>query len=176
MQPNAPLVNEPQTPQAQPVPAAQQTITANELVGEAKKIPKQRHFLILFFFSFMWGSFGVDRMYMGLWGTGILKLLTLGGFGFWTLSDFIIVMTGTFQDKQGRVALQAEEYKKFAGRTVFWFAVILGVFILVNGLLLILGIFQAAQLFQSGGINDIPGLSGLSGGGDQSQINSLLGQ
>lgn len=176
MQPNAPLVDEAPVPAEQSFSVVQPAVPIDAPQQLAKKIPKQRHFLILFFFSFMWGSFGVDRMYMGLWGTGILKLLTFGGFGFWTLSDFIIVMTGTFQDKQGRVALQAEEYKKFAGRTVFWFAVILGLFILLNGILLILGIFQAAQLFQGGGINNIPGLSGLSGGGDQSEINSLLGQ
>ena len=43
-----------------------------------KKFPKQRHFLAVFFISFMWGTLGVDRMYLGKWGTGILKLITLG--------------------------------------------------------------------------------------------------
>lgn len=146
---------------------------------KTKKIPKQRHFLILFFFTFMWGTFGVDQFYMGFYGKGILKLLTLGGLGFWTLTDMIVIMTGTMRDKEGRLTLQAEEYKKFAGRTVFWFAIILGVVILVNGILLILGIFQIANSLSSGGgLTNIPGLSGLTGGNgaDQSQINSLLGQ
>jgi TM2 domain-containing membrane protein YozV len=140
-----------------------------------KKIPRQRHFLILFFFSFMWGTFGVDRMYMGLYGSGILKLLTLGGLGFWTLSDMIIIMTGTFKDKEGRVSLQFEEYKKFASRTIFWFTVILATVILINGVLLILSITQLIGAFQGGGTGGIPGLSQLTGG-NQSQINSLLGQ
>lgn len=153
-------------------PAAQ-----TELEIHTKKIPKQRHFLILFFFSFMWGSFGVDRFYMGFIGTGILKLLTFGGLGFWSLSDMIIIMTGTFRDKEGRLTLQAEEYKKFAGRTILWFAIILGVVILVNGVLLILGIYQLVTSLQGGG-SGIPGLSQLQGaaGGQQGQINSLLGQ
>lgn len=145
-----------------------------ELNIHTKKIPRQRHFLILFFFSFMWGTFGVDRMYMGLYGSGILKLLTLGGIGFWTLTDMIVIMTGTFKDKEGRLTLQFDEYKKFASRTLLWFSIILGVVILVGGIFLILGIFQLISSLQNGGI---PGLSGLtSGGADQSQINSLLGQ
>lgn len=148
----------------------------SELEIHTKKIPRQRHFLILFFFSFMWGTFGVDRMYMGLYASGILKLLTLGGFGFWTLSDFIIIMTGTFKDREGRVALQFNEYKKFASRTILWFTIILAAVILINGILLILSITQLIGAFQGGGAGGIPGLSQLTGANDQSQINSLLGQ
>jgi TM2 domain-containing membrane protein YozV len=163
---------EPIEPVVQPVVVPAQT----ELEIHTKKVPRQRHFLILFFFSFMWGVFGVDRFYMGFIGTGILKLITFGGFGFWALSDMIIIMTGTFRDKQGRLALQAEEYKKFAGRTILWFAVILGIVVLVNGILLILGIYQLANSFQNGSIPGLDQLQNASGGGQQSQINSLLGQ
>ncbi|RWZ78304.1 MAG: NINE protein [Candidatus Microsaccharimonas sossegonensis] len=137
-----------------------------------KKIPRQRHFLILFFFSFMWGTFGVDRMYMGLYGSGILKLITFGGLGLWTLTDMIVIMTGTFRDKEGRLTLQFDEYKKFADRTILWFTVILGVVIVVSGTLFIIGIVQLTSSLQSGGI---PGLGGLMSG-NQSQINTLLGQ
>lgn len=144
-----------------------------------KKIPRQRHFLILFFFSFMWGVFGVDRFYMGFIGTGILKLITFGGLGFWALTDMIVIMTGTFRDKEGRLTLQADEYKKFAGRTIVWFSIILGLVILINGILLILGVYQLMNSFQNGSIqSQIPGLDALqgAGGAQQSQINSLLGQ
>jgi TM2 domain-containing membrane protein YozV len=37
--------------------------------AKTKKFPGQRHFLAVFFLSFMWGVFGVDRMYLGKWGT-----------------------------------------------------------------------------------------------------------
>jgi TM2 domain-containing membrane protein YozV len=156
-----------------PVELAPEHTPLTELEIHTKKIPRQRHFLILFFFSFMWGTFGIDRMYMGLYGSGILKLITFGGLGLWTLTDMIVIMTGTFKDKEGRPVLQFHEYKKFAERTILWFAIILSVVILVNGILLILGIFQLTSSLQNGGI---PGLGGLTGSGDQSQINSLLGK
>jgi TM2 domain-containing membrane protein YozV len=39
------------------------------------------------------GLFGVHRMYMGKWGTGILYLLTLGLFGCGYLYDFLTLNT-----------------------------------------------------------------------------------
>lgn len=147
----------------------------SELEIHTRKIPKQRHFLILFFFSFFWGIFGVDRFYMGLIGTGILKLLTVGGLGLWVLTDMIVIMTGTFRDKEDRLTLQFDEYKKFAGRTILWFSVIVAVTVLVGGVFLILGLFQLVDSFQSGGIPGLDSLQGLTGD-QQSQINSLMGQ
>ena len=54
--------------------------------------------LLCFFF----GVLGVHRFYVGKIGTGILQLLTLGGLGIWALVDFIMIVVGSFTDKQGR--------------------------------------------------------------------------
>ncbi|MCK9266170.1 TM2 domain-containing protein [bacterium] len=47
------------------------------------------------------GELGVDRFYMGYIGLGILKLLTLGGFGVWWLIDIILIATGKLTDAEG---------------------------------------------------------------------------
>lgn len=47
------------------------------------------------------GVFGVHRFYVGKIGTGVLMLVTLGGLGIWALIDFIMILVGSFKDKEG---------------------------------------------------------------------------
>lgn len=131
---------------------------------KTKKIPKQRHYLAVFFISFMWGAFGVDRMYLGKWGTGILKLVTFGGFGLWVIVDLILIMSGMMRDKQGREMLQFAEYKTFSYKLVLIFAISLGVIVLINGLFLIAAVTQFITDMQNGTMT-IPGLDALQGSG-----------
>ena len=56
---------------------------------------------ILLLLSLFLGCLGADRFYVGKIGTGILKLLTLGGCGIWTLIDLILIIAGKFKDKDG---------------------------------------------------------------------------
>lgn len=44
---------------------------------------------------------GIDRFYLGYIGTGILKLITCGGFGIWWLIDLIMIATGKLKPKDG---------------------------------------------------------------------------
>lgn len=51
--------------------------------------------------SFFIGSLGVDRFYMGYTTLGIIKLVTFGGCGIWTLIDFIMIVMNTLPDADG---------------------------------------------------------------------------
>jgi TM2 domain-containing membrane protein YozV/RNA polymerase subunit RPABC4/transcription elongation factor Spt4 len=54
-----------------------------------------------FILSLLLGGFGIDRLYVGKIGTGIIKMLTLGGVYIWWLIDWITVLAGKFTDKEG---------------------------------------------------------------------------
>lgn len=58
-----------------------------------------------FILCFLFGTFGFHRFYVGKIGTAFLQIITLGGFGLWTLWDLIMILFGKFEDKQGRVLL-----------------------------------------------------------------------
>jgi len=65
------------------------------------KQKSEKDFLAMLLLCFFLGYLGMHRFYAGKVGTGILMVLTLGGFGLWTLIDFIFIVTGNFKDKNG---------------------------------------------------------------------------
>ncbi|MFZ9088310.1 MAG: TM2 domain-containing protein [Pontimonas sp.] len=70
----------------------------------AKQIPgvySKREWLIALLLSIFVGVFGIDRFYLGKVGTGVLKLLTFGGFTIWAIIDIILIALKRLDDKSG---------------------------------------------------------------------------
>lgn len=69
---------------------------------EKENGPKsEKSFVATLLFCILLGTLGVHRFYVGKIGTGILMLITFGGFGIWWLIDIILIVSMRFRDKQG---------------------------------------------------------------------------
>ena len=66
-----------------------------------EKSPKS--FVAAVLLCFFLGSLGIHRFYVGKIGTGLLMLVTLGGFSVWYIVDFVIIVCSKFRDKKGRL-------------------------------------------------------------------------
>lgn len=64
--------------------------------------PYRRNYFIALALSIIVGYLGVDRFYMGKVGTGILKLITFGGFGVWYIVDIVLIAIGSMRDINGQ--------------------------------------------------------------------------
>ena len=65
----------------------------------------QKSWLVTLLLCLFVGTIGVHRFYVGKIGTGILQLFTFGGFGIWTLIDFILIACKKFTDSNGNLIL-----------------------------------------------------------------------
>jgi TM2 domain-containing membrane protein YozV len=81
-------------------PQMQQAMPANE---------SSKNYIVAMILSYLFGYFGVDRFYLGKIGTGILKLITFGGFGIWYIIDFFMIGVGKLKAKDG---LELEGFSK----------------------------------------------------------------
>jgi len=78
------------------------SVMTNEATGGAATSGvSEKGFVPMILLCVLLGALGVHRFYAGKIGTGILMLITFGGFGIWTLVDLIMIATGNFKDAEG---------------------------------------------------------------------------
>ena len=85
---------------AEPVPSTEICVKCGVRLTRMGQMG-QKDWLVALLLSILVGTLGVDRFYLGYVGLGVLKLLTLGGFGIWTLVDIILIATNKLPDGQG---------------------------------------------------------------------------
>ena len=57
------------------------------------------------------GTLGVHRFYTGRIITGILQLLTFGGFGIWVLVDLVMIYADSFKDDMNMLLTRMERVR-----------------------------------------------------------------
>lgn len=77
---------------------------------------EQKSWMATLLFSLLLGGVGADRFYLGYTGLGVIKLLTLGGFGVWALVDNILILTNSIKDVNGQPLADYENSKKIGWR------------------------------------------------------------
>jgi len=63
----------------------------------------EKNWLVTLLLCFFLGGLGAHRFFVGKIGTGIVMLVTLGGFGIWSLIDLIVIIIGKFKDSEGNL-------------------------------------------------------------------------
>lgn len=64
--------------------------------------PARRQFTTALLLSLLVGGLGADRFYLGYTGLGVIKLLTCGGCGIWSVVDLVLIATGRLTDADGQ--------------------------------------------------------------------------
>lgn len=76
----------------------------NKLMDTSNTAAEGKSQLIALLICAFVGTLGIHRFYLGYTWQGIVQLLTLGACGIWTLIDFIRIITGSLQPKDGEYA------------------------------------------------------------------------
>lgn len=114
----------------------------------AVQAPLPRSFVVTWLLSWLLGGLGVDRFYLGKVGTGLLKLVTFGGFGIWYLIDLILVLAGAARDTHGQ-PLEGSR----SSRTVAW--VVTAAAVVVGGVMTaVLGAVSTTVVQETAGVEE----------------------
>jgi hypothetical protein len=69
--------------------------------GQIPGVFSDKDWLTALLLSLFVGTLGIDRFYLGYIGLGVIKLITLGACGIWTLIDLILIAVGSLDDANG---------------------------------------------------------------------------
>jgi hypothetical protein len=83
-------------------------IEFKKFLSEISSKTGKKEWVVTVLLSYFLGAFGVDRFYLGYTTLGIIKLLTCGGCGVWSLIDFILVAFNKIPDKNGNYPVGRE--------------------------------------------------------------------
>lgn len=72
-------------------------------MNDSKELVSEKSWIVTLVFCIFLGLIGFHRFYVGKGGTAILMLLTLGGFGIWTVVDLITIIIDSFTDDDGKI-------------------------------------------------------------------------
>ena len=82
---------------------AQEQAFITEEKKESEVLPiTNKSKIVALILSIVFGWLGIDRFYLGHIITGIIKLLTGGGYGLWWLIDVILIVSGILKPKKGQ--------------------------------------------------------------------------
>lgn len=76
----------------------------NNLVDEKAPAGGDKSQTVAWLLALFLGGLGIHRFYLGYTWQGVVQLLTAGGCGIWALIDFIRILTGSLQPKDGSYA------------------------------------------------------------------------
>jgi len=117
----------PMVPPAAPAEApAYAPVGAHQTARVHQTNGSEKSFVVTWLFAWLLGGCAVDRFYLGKVGTGILKLVTLSGFGIWYLVDLILVLSNSQTDKSGNKLAGFD-----ANKSVAW--IVTGAAIVLSG-------------------------------------------
>ena len=69
--------------------------------NESSGLTTDNTWLVALLLCLFVGFLGIHRFYVGKSGTGLLQIITFGGFGIWVLIDLIMIVMGKFTNKEG---------------------------------------------------------------------------
>ena len=79
------------------------TALEDQVQAPSNSEPSDKDFITTLLICVFLGGLGLHRFFVEKNDTGILMLVTLGGLGIWWIIDIFMIVTGSFEDSEGRV-------------------------------------------------------------------------